>query len=70
MALFSLPLWQILLLFLPVLPIFYCIYHAASHEFPQPAEKFLWVFACALLPILGAVLYLLFGLRRAQKISA
>ncbi len=67
MAILNLPLWQIALLFLPIIPIFWCIYHAATHEFPAPAEKYLWVFGSALLPILGALLYILFGYKRAKK---
>ncbi len=66
MVLMQLELWQILVLFMPFLLNVFGIWHAYSHTFPTPVERIGWLLACVMLPFLGGVIYLLFGIRRVQ----
>ena len=66
MMLAQLSAWQLCLLALPILPNLWCIWHAAKHEFPGATEKYLWIFGSVFLPIIGGLLYLLFGFRRSK----
>ncbi len=60
------PLSTFALLMLPAFINLWSIYHATRHTFPRENERALWLTACIFLPVLGGVLYLLFGLRRAR----
>lgn len=60
----------LLALTLPILPNFWCIWHASRHAFPGPNEQKLWVRAGIFAPVLGGLLYLLVGMRRARPASA
>lgn len=54
-----------LLLGLPALPNLFGIWHAFNHDFPGPQERLKWMGVCVFLPVIGGLIYLLFGLRRA-----
>lgn len=56
------------LLMLPALINIWGISHAARHSFPRENERALWIAACIFLPVIGGVLYLIFGLRRSEII--
>ncbi|CAK7071059.1 MAG: hypothetical protein DELT_01885 [Desulfovibrio sp.] len=60
-------LWMAILT-LPILPNFWCIWHAGRHAFPGPAEQQQWIRVGVFVPILGGLIYLLFGMRRAMPI--
>ncbi len=55
------------LLALPILPNLWCIWHAYRSEFDNPATKVLWMAAGVFLPVIGGLMYLIFGMRRARK---
>ena len=57
------------LLMLPAIINLWGISHATRHSFPGENERTLWVVACIFLPVLGGVLYLIFGLRRSKTIN-
>jgi len=57
------------LLMLPAIINLWGISHAMRHTFPGENERVLWVVACIFLPILGGVLYLIFGLRRSKPMN-
>ena len=61
-------LFWVLLLSLPILPNLWCIWHARRHSFPGPNEQELWVRTGTFVPVLGGLLYLLIGLRRARPL--
>ncbi|WP_420842828.1 PLD nuclease N-terminal domain-containing protein [Desulfovibrio mangrovi] len=63
------PLLMILALALPILPNLWCIWHAYGHEFSTPAEKYGWMLAGVFVPVLGGVVYLLFGWRRTRGLA-
>lgn len=46
------------------LPNLWAIYHSFNHTFPTPQERLLWVCAGMFLPVLGGLMYLIFGMRR------
>ena len=66
MVLFTLQWWQLALLFLPVLLNLWGIWHAYRHTFPTQPERLLWMLLSIFIPVLGGLLYLIFGLRRAR----
>lgn len=58
------------LLTLPILPNLWCIWHASRHAFPGPDEQKHWVRAGVFAPIIGGLLYLAIGMRRARPIPS
>ena len=61
---------QAVLVLLPILPNLWSIWHAMRHDFPGEREKYLWTMAAVFLPLLGGMLYLLFGWRRSRPTGA
>ena len=57
------------MLMLPAIINLWGISHAMRRNFPRENERALWVAACIFLPVLGGVLYLIFGLRRSKIID-
>lgn len=58
----------IFLLMLPAILNLWTIWHAMNHVFSQEKERLLWVLAGIFLPVLGGILYLIFGLKRSKPI--
>lgn len=54
---------------LPVIINLWAIYHAMRHNFPKDGERGLWVALAIFLPILGGVLYFIFGFRRSLPLG-
>jgi len=54
---------------LPIIPNLWCIWHASRHDFPNPNERVLWIRTGTFAPIIGGVLYLTVGMRRARPIQ-
>ena len=61
-------IFWIFALSLPIIPNLWCIWHASRHDFPNPNERVLWVRAGTFAPIIGGILYLTVGMRRAMPI--
>lgn len=60
-------LLQIGLLILPLFNI-WAICHAGLRVFPSgPQERILWVMLAMFIPVLGGLIYLLFGMKRSRK---
>lgn len=57
----------LILAFVPILPNLWCIYHAFQREFPTPAEKMAWIGVGIFIPVLGGLIYLIWGRRRGRK---
>jgi hypothetical protein len=55
------------LLLLPILPNLWGIIHAARRDFPTPQERAAWLTALVILPVIGGLVYMFFGVRRAVK---
>lgn len=70
MQLFTLEPWILVLLAILALPNLFCIWHAMHSTFPGGNERTWWLLAGVFLPIIGGVLYLLFGLRRSSKVGS
>ena len=60
-------IFWIMLLSLPILPNLWCIWHASRHWFPGPNEQARWIRAGIFAPVIGGMLYLLVGMRRARS---
>ena len=60
-------LFAIPLLILPILPNLWSIWHLYRHEFPTPQEKMAWIVAQIVLPVVGGVGYVLFGITRPNN---
>lgn len=55
------------LLLLPILPNLWGIVHVYRREFSTPQERAAWLVALIILPVIGGLVYMLFGARRAVK---
>ncbi len=62
-------LFWICLLSLPIAPNLWCIWHAFRHDFPGPGERTLWIRVGTFVPVLGGLLYLCIGRRRAMPMN-
>lgn len=62
-------LFWIMVLSLPIFPNLWCIWHARRHAFPVPGEQQRWIRAGIYAPIIGGILYLAIGMRRARPFS-
>ena len=60
-------LFKMFLLAIPAIPNIWAIYHAYYREFPTPQEKMAWVGAAIFVPVIGGLVYLFIGRRRAIK---
>ena len=58
-----------LLLALPILPNFIAIWHSFHRVFPTHLEKMCWFLLAIFVPVLGGVIYLLWGRKRGRKLS-
>lgn len=58
----------LLLTIIPILPNLWCIYHAFQREFPTTAEKMAWIWLGVLAPVVGGLVYFIWGRKRGQKI--
>ncbi|MDL2207819.1 PLDc N-terminal domain-containing protein [Desulfovibrio sp. OttesenSCG-928-M14] len=61
------PVLLYLLLGIPALPNLFGIWHAFNRVFPSSQERLIWLGVCVFVPIVGGLLYLIFGIRRSQK---
>ena len=59
----------LILTIIPILPNLWSIYHAFQREFPTTAEKMAWIGLGVLVPVVGGLIYLIWGRRRGQKIA-
>ncbi|MCG8531500.1 MAG: PLDc N-terminal domain-containing protein [Desulfovibrionales bacterium] len=64
------PVLLVLTLALPILPNLWSIWHSYKHEFSTPMEKYGWMLAGVMLPIIGGLLYLLIGFRRTTGLAS
>ena len=58
--------WHWLLLALPILPNMWSIWHVRAQNFATEQEKSLWFLLAVFVPVLGGIIYIIFGRRRAQ----
>lgn len=58
----------LLLLVVPILPNLWAIWHIFRYDFNTPQEKMAWLAVAVFLPVLGGIVYLLWGRRRAHKV--
>ena len=63
------PALLVVCLALPILPNMWSIWHSYKHEFSTPMEKYGWMLAGVMLPVLGGLAYLLFGFRRTTGLA-
>ena len=64
------PALLVLTLALPILPNLWSIWHSYKHEFSTPMEKYGWMLAGVMLPVIGGLLYLLIGFRRTTGLAS
>ncbi len=65
-AIANLLLWGIILL-LPILPNLWSIWHIFKNDFPTPQEKMTWIFVATFLPVIGGIIYVLWGRKKVIK---
>ena len=59
--------WHWIVLALPILPNLWSIWHVRNHYFATEQEKSLWFLLAVFIPVLGGIIYLVAGRRRALK---
>ena len=52
---------------LPITPNLWAIWHIFQCEYPSQGEKMGWLFAAMFLPVLGGLVYCLWGRKRGLK---
>ena len=57
----------LILLFIPAIPNLWGIWHAYHRVFPTQQERLIWLGICIFVPVIGGLIYLVFGMRRAKK---
>ena len=61
------PALILVILLIPILPNLWCIWNAYRSEFPNPVEKMAWIMVGIFFPVIGGLLYIFAGARRARK---
>lgn len=68
---FDMPTSQLLLILallsLPILPNLWGIWHAFNATFPTDQEKMVWIALSVFVPVLGGLIYLFWGRKRARR---
>lgn len=68
---FDLPTSQLLLILvllaLPILPNLWAIWHSFHAEFATHQEKMVWLAVNIFVPVLGGLVYLFWGRKRARR---
>ncbi len=60
------PLWlTCIIIFLPTLPGFWAIWHSTTRRFATVQEQIAWIGLSMLVPVIGGLVYILFGRKRA-----
>jgi len=57
------------LLLLAILPNYIAIWQSFHREFPTPLERMLWFLLAIFVPVLGGIIYLIWGRKRGRKPS-
>ena len=57
----------IVLAFIPIVPSFWAIWHVFHRTFASVNEKMFWLGLSVFVPVLGGLIYLVFGRKRGQK---
>ncbi len=65
MSLIKLELWQLTVLFIPVLFIFWALYDLNKRTFKNITERYYWMLLITFFPVVGAVIYSIFGRKRS-----
>ena len=69
MSLLQLELWQLVILFLPAIFIFWALWDLSTRVFESSfVERYYWMLLVTFVPILGALIYCVFGIKRGKKI--
>ncbi|THB70136.1 MAG: PLDc_N domain-containing protein [Desulfovibrio sp.] len=67
------PAWQMglyaLVLLLPQMINLWAIWHAFNRLFNPPHERLIWVGVAVFLPVIGGLIYLIFGMKRGKKLE-
>lgn len=57
--------WHPLIALIPMLPSFWSIWHIWDHEFQSPQQRALWLALAVFLPVLGGIIYIFTGRKKA-----
>lgn len=57
--------WHIPLVLLPMLPTLWSIMHIWRHQFSGPQQRSLWLLLVVFVPVLGGLIYIFTGRRKA-----
>lgn len=57
--------WHVLVALLPILPNLWSVWHICRHEFSPPEKKLYWLLLAVFVPVIGGVIYIFIGRKRA-----
>ena len=60
----------VIVFFIPILPNLWSIWHIFHHDFKSPNEKMVWIFITMFLPVIGGIVYIIFGRKKVIKKDA
>lgn len=61
--------WHLALAWLPMVPTFWSIWHIWNHSFPTFHKKMLWLILVVFLPVIGGIIYILWGRKYAMPLD-
>ncbi len=67
---FRLEYWHLAFLFVPILLNLWSIWHAFTRQFASTTEKQIWIMIATMVPVIGGLVYIFFGVRRSRKPDA
>jgi hypothetical protein len=59
--------WHVPVALIPMLPTFWSIWHILHHEFEDATRRSLWLALTVFLPVLGGVIYIIRGSKKALR---
>ena len=57
--------WHAVVVWIPMLPTFWSIWHIWNHDFPNPQARALWLVLVVFVPVIGGIIYIFTGRRTA-----
>jgi hypothetical protein len=59
--------WHVPVALIPMVPTFWSIWHILNHEFEDATQRSLWLVLVVFLPVLGGVIYIIRGRKKALR---
>lgn len=54
---------------IPILPNLWSIWHVFNRNFSSPVEKLSWIGLAVFIPVIGGIVYIIWGRKRGRKMQ-